>query len=259
MLGETPIRVALVVLALNVFTSTLWADRHPNKNSEILMKHGYSITLEGMVAALKDSDGEVRDRAASELANQKMTAAIPDIRAALGEERDPDIQVNLAYSLAQLGDKEGFTALKHSCDTAAASPRLKAALYMLRFNDESCFSAVKSVLESRSEGDHEFVVNAMSLVPSFRRVSSQDKRELIMLTARELNDPTPLVRVTASQILEKVGDAEVIPSLEKAILDEKDPVVRSSMQVELDKLKERAKPTTSNGPDRNSSGAWRTS
>lgn len=205
--------------------------------AEFLRRQGIEVTEKGLVAALKNTDPQIRDSAAQELADEKAVAAVPAIRAALVAEKNPGMRVNLAEDLARLGDKDGFVALKGFCDTGPASPRLKAALYMLRFGDESCFNAVVSVLQSESESDHDHVVTALSLVPSFHNLSPPDKRRLIVLTVKQLGDPTPSVRMEASHTLGTVGDVDVIPSLENAIADEKDQVARSWMQRELEKLK----------------------
>jgi HEAT repeat protein len=204
--------------------------------AEFLKRHGIEVTEKGLVSALKNPDPEIRDNAAQELADRKAAAAIPAITGALAVEKDPELQVNLAYALARLGDRDGFVALQHFCDTASASPRLKAALYLLTsFNDESCFGAVESVLQSESERDHAFVVNAMSLVPRFHQLPASDEQRLIVLTVKQLEDPDATVRMTASEVLAKVGDAAVVPSLQKAIADETDQVARSWMQRELGK------------------------
>jgi HEAT repeat protein len=232
------LRAQLGLGAFLLFTTCHVAtgDRHETP-AEFLKRHGIEVTEKGLVAALKNSDPQIRDSAAQELAEEKAAAALPALKDALSAEKDPEMQVNLAEALARLGDKGGFVALKHFCDTLSPSPRLKAALYMLRFGDESCLNAVKSVLQSEPKGDHLYVATAMSLIPSFHNLGTSDKTELFVLTVKQLADPTPYIRLTASQVLGKMEDIDVIPSLEKAIADETDQVVRSSMQAELEKLK----------------------
>jgi HEAT repeat protein len=231
----------VVASLLLVPCSMIIAQRHANANPEFLMSHGYAATAEGMVAALKDNDPEVRDRAAAELAFEKVTAAATAIKDAVSAEKDPDVQVNLAYALALLGDKGGILDLQHFCESDPTRPRLKATLYLLRdFADESCFGAVAAVLKSDSESDHPFVAQAMSLIPWFRDLPPSKQSQLIALTAKRLSDYDPNTRIVASQTLAKVADSEVIPALQKAIADEPDDVARGAMQRELDQLKAKA-------------------
>ena len=98
-------------------------------------------------------------------------------------------------------------------------------------------SAVQSVLRSEPEGDHLYVASALSLIPSFHKLNATEKRELCVLTLKWLADPEPSIRLTASEVLGKMDDADVIPSLEKAIADEANPVVRDWMERELDRAK----------------------
>jgi HEAT repeat protein len=229
-------------LVLLVFAGCTFAIRSRHETSaEFLRRHGIEISQKGLIAALKNSDPEIRDNAAAELANEKAVSAVPALKAALATEKDPEIQVNLAESLARLGDKDGFVALKHFCDTAPPNARLKATLYMLRFNDESCLTAVLSVLRSKPKGDHDYMATAMSLIPSFHNLGNSEATELFVLTAKQLADPSPYIRIAASQVLAKMDGVDVIPPLEKAIADETDPVVRTAMQAQLDKVKAKDK------------------
>src|SRR5215472_17594340 len=95
-------------------------------SAEFLRRHGIEITQRGLITALKNSDPEIRNNAAAELANEKAVSAVPPLKAALATEKDPEVQVNLAESIARLGDKDGLVALKHFCDTAPPNARLKA-------------------------------------------------------------------------------------------------------------------------------------
>lgn len=232
--------LALMILSARVYLAN--ASRHETC-AEFLKKHGVELTEEGLVSALRNHDPEIRDNAAQELANRKDVGAVSAIEQALATENDPGMQVNLAYAAAQLGDENGFAALKRFCETALAVPRLKAALYMLRFNDESCFSGVISILQSKPEkGEGEInIATAMSLVPSFHNLSPSDEQRLITLTMKHLADPAPFARITASQTLTKVGGADLIPVLQQAITEEKDDVTRSAMQAELVKLQTKPK------------------
>jgi len=204
---------------------------------EFLKRQGIEVTEKGLIVALRNPDPHIRDNAAMALADEKLAAAVPAVKEAMTAEKDPWLKVNLAEDLARLGAKDGFVALKNFCDTASPDQRLKAALYMLRFGDESCLSAVQSVLRSEPEGDHLYVASALSLIPSFHKLNATEKRELCVLTLKWLADPEPSIRLTASEVLGKIDDADVIPSLEKAIADEANPVVRDWMERELDRAK----------------------
>jgi HEAT repeat protein len=231
------LRKSLFVASLLLLGAPFVSGSRHETSIEFLKRHGIDVSDEGLIAALKNTDSEIRDNSALALADRKVVTAIPALADALASEKDPEMGVNLAEDIARLGDPAGVADLKHFCDSAPPSPRLKATLYLLRdFSDESCFNAVVSILRSKSESDHLHVATAISLVPWFHQLSASDEQQLISLTVGLLGDPSPFIRITAGQALSKVGGADVILALQQAIRKESDEVARSAMKAELDKL-----------------------
>jgi len=60
-------------------------------------------------------------------------------------------------------------------------------------------------LQSEPEGDHLYVGTAISLIPSFHKLTATEKRELDVLIVKWLADPEPSIRLTASDVLGKAG------------------------------------------------------
>ena len=232
----TLIRSLLRLVLLLIICPTVYASAHPDTSKQFLKEHGIPITIQGLTGALRNADPEIRGIAAQTLANEKMTEAAPMVADAVRNEKDLDLRVNLAYALAQLGDSEGFAFLRQFCNTDPVRPRIKAAGYLLEKGDESCWVAIEGVLES-DEKTSGFIVQALSLVPGFRKIPAAEQERLFRLVISRLSDPDPFVRLTAGDVLRRLGNVNAIPALEESIANEPDQNFRSTLQADLDKLK----------------------
>lgn len=178
--------------------------------------------------------------AAQKLAQDQMREAIPAIVAALFNETVQGTQVNIAFALAQLGDKTGFESLNSTCHRAndEAGLRMRAAAYLLDLHNESCLDAVIDV--AQSDFDFSSRTVAISLLPQFRQVSEDDSQRIRNVVEEALLDKTAAVRLNASNALATLGTASTIPYLERAVTSEKDATVRSQMELDLRRLRENA-------------------
>jgi hypothetical protein len=107
------------VLALNAH-----AQQAPPKNavngrlhtfSELLRDRDVELTESALLAALKSSDADVRYISAMKLAEDKVVAAVPAMKAALAAESVPRSRANIALALGLQGDPSGRDELKRIC------------------------------------------------------------------------------------------------------------------------------------------------
>jgi hypothetical protein len=74
---------------------------------ELLAGHHINTDRESLIAALHNTDKEVRALAGYKLAEDGIKAAVPEVAAALEREMIPITRIRLAQSLAMLGDARG--------------------------------------------------------------------------------------------------------------------------------------------------------
>jgi len=206
---------------------------------ELLRERNIELTEPALIAALQNPDSHVRYLAALVLAEDKSTDAVPAIMEALAIEKVPETRVNIALALAQLGGKKGFAKLQGTCDDAEAAPylRMYAAKYMLDLGEENCLAAVTEV--SQSTADLGSRVLALSLLPRFQHASADDSRKILSAGLKALLDSQAEVRIAAGDAVVRLGNLSAIPSLERAIMREQDEAVRSQLNLDLERLKEK--------------------
>jgi HEAT repeat protein len=204
--------------------------------AEKLQQHHIALTKSALVNALRNPDAEVRSLAAAQLAENRARDTIPSIIGALTAERVPLTRVNIAFALAQMGEKKGFAELKSTCDDARVPShfRIFAASYLLYFNDEHCLPSVLGML--RSDAEPTTRMQALSILNRFEHIQKKDFRAMHHLVLKALTDPDPSVRLTASSTLSSIGNSSDIQNLRNAIADEQDEAVRSQMENDLQRL-----------------------
>lgn len=200
---------------------------------QLLRERNIELTKEALITALRNSDSHVRYLSALVLAEDKATDAIPAIAETLATEKVTETRVNIALSLAQLGDERGFTALKEACGNATLAPSLRmyAAKYLLDVRSENCLSSVEGVLQSAPDAGSR--VLALSLLPRFQHVYTTDSQKIFGLLVTALSDREPSVRIAASHALITIGNMSAVSPLQKAITAERDETVRSILQDDL--------------------------
>jgi len=208
---------------------------------EALRSHHIELTRPALVKALRNEDAEVRSLAAQKLAEQNATETIPAILDSLTAETRPETRVNIAFSLAQLGETRGFNALQDTCRDPGMRPdlRVEAARYMhdLNHEDAICRSALVDMLQSPADPDAR--AQAASLLPRFQDLSPQESRKIFQGVLKALEAPEPTVRLAASHALSEIGDKSAISNLQKAVANEQDKAVRSQLQMDLQELQQK--------------------
>ena len=76
-----------------------------------LTRRNIPLTEPDLIAALKNPDPEIRSLAAAQLAEMKVTDALPQIVRAAQDERDIRTQVNIAAAATWLGSDQGLLIL----------------------------------------------------------------------------------------------------------------------------------------------------
>jgi HEAT repeat protein len=208
---------------------------------EALQSHHIELTKPALVKALRNQDAEVRSLAAQKLAEQNATETIPAILDSLTAETMPGTRVNIAFSLAQLGEARGFNALQDTCRDPGMRPDLRvlAARYMrdLKHEDAICRSALVDMLQSPADPDAR--AQAASLLPRFQDLSPQESQKILQGVLKALEAPEPTVRLAASHALNEIGDKSAISNLQKAVANEPDKAVRSQLQMDLQELQQK--------------------
>jgi len=205
--------------------------------AELLTREHVPLTRPGLLSALGSDSANIRDLAAAELAVQHAKDAVPDIYGALIVEHVPAVRVNMAYSLAQLGDPRGRNSLRDDCTTRGLRMdlRLTAASYLAQLHDASCIDTIFEALQPNVSSDVQ--VQALSLIPEFAKLDERIASQLNALLLRSLSAGEASVRLEASDVIRNLGDRSAIPALEAAIAGESDDEVRAVMQASLETLR----------------------
>ena len=214
-------------------------DAAPAKAADLLTLRHIGLTKDALLGALHNDSSEIRGLAAAQLADEGATDAIPAIVAALEAEQAPMQKLNIAASLAQLGDERGIRALHQACyDThLSMSDRLTAVSDLLFWHDESCWNVVAQAAQSHDVTDR---ITAFSLFPSFEKLSTDQSAAFRAQVINAAHDDDSSVRMEAINTLDRIGDVnDAIPALEAAIVAEPSPVMRMMMENELRGLKKK--------------------
>lgn len=231
------IHIALLILVLGgVRVSTA---QSLTSFADELRSHNISTTEPELIKALRNSDAGVRSAAAGQLAENHAVDALPQITQSLNVEKDPQVRVNMAAAISELGGQEGAAALEQVCTNATTdgSVALDAARHLAALKtDGECLKSVLSLIkESKDQG---IVLQALSVVPLYSSKTSNTNGTMIEAVAGKLGDPTPAVRMAASQALVEIGDKSSINDLKSAISAEQVPDVRSILEQDLSKLQQ---------------------
>lgn len=224
-------RIFLLGLSLCAVEVTCYSQPPPTF-AQSLQQHHIELTEEALLQALHNPEKEIRSLAASELAEMKVGAALPEILRATQDEKDPQTQVNLAAAATWLGSEEGLKTLIGICRNQAASPfvRIAAARYVFDKQDHSCFPALVELMRPSAGRAR---IGALSLASQIKPKTEQELQIVVASALDALRDPELGIRFQACEALRWINDPSAIPPLRKAIDDEQDEVVRQQMKYSL--------------------------
>jgi HEAT repeat protein len=208
--------------------------------AETLQQHGIGMDRASLLAALTNSEPQVRGLAAAGLAEKRDKSSVPSILAALKIEERSEVKADMALAAARLGSAAGVADLRATCDAQAASAdlRLLAARYVQDFlEDDHCRHVVEDLTASAPESEDR--VRALDLLTGSASTTSSDMRRIKAIFIGALADKHVGVRLVAADHLAHIGSKADAPVLERAIAAEQNPDVRDSMETDLNLLRER--------------------
>jgi HEAT repeat protein len=191
-----------------------------------LQRHGIGLTESALLEALHNPDGEVRSLAAAQLASMDDHPALKEIVRAFQDERDPQVQVNLAGAASWLGSRLAIEQLEMSCKdvNVPSTARLDAARYVSHKQLATCFSAVRQI--AQTDQDATVRVQAVMAAVSYRGQADGART----IAVRALKDVDPTVRIAGADALVALRATSEVGSLESALPGEGDETAREHLR-----------------------------
>jgi HEAT repeat protein len=191
-----------------------------------LERHNIPLTEPALLAALRHPDGEVRSLAAAQLASMDDHPALKEIVRAFQDERDPQVQVNLAGAGSWLGSRLAIEQLETICRdvNVPSTARLDAARYVSNKQLATCFPAVREI--ALNDQDASVRVLAVMAAVSYRGQSDGART----IAVRALRDLDPTVRITGADSLRSMRATGEIGPLVAALQSEGDETVREHLR-----------------------------
>lgn len=191
-----------------------------------LQRHHIDTSEPSLIAALQNSDGEVRSLAAAQLAASDDHPALTQILSVMEYEPDPQVKVNLAGAASWLGSSRALDQLQHICQNlnVPSVTRLDAARYVSHKELAGCFSPVKDI--ARHDQDPAVRAQALLTAANYRGQTSSAGP----LAMSSLADRDPTVRITAIDLLKQLNVTEAIGPLRDTLLSENDDTVREHLR-----------------------------
>jgi HEAT repeat protein len=191
-----------------------------------LERHNIPLTEPALLAALRDPDGEVRSLAAAQLAAMDDHQALKEIVRAFQDERDPQVQVNLAGAGSWLGSRLAIEQLETNCQdvNVPSTARLDAARYISHKQLSICFPPVREIAQNDQDADVR--VQAVIAAVGYRGQAEGAR----MVAVRALSDLDPAVRIAGADALRSLRATGEIGSLESALQTEGDETARGHLR-----------------------------
>lgn len=194
-----------------------------------LERHHIALNEQALIDALKNPDGEVRSLAAAQLAVMDDHPALKYITNAFQNERDPQVQVNLAGAATWLGSRSGLQQLEQMCQdiNVPSLVRLDAARYVSNQRSAACFPAIQDI--AQRDQDPNVRVQAVSAAAIYRGQS--DAAQAVAVYA--LKDLDPSVRIAATDALRFLKATGATGAINQALQVEGDETAREHLRKAL--------------------------
>lgn len=163
-----------------------------------------------LVAALKDSDKEVREHAMQALAGMKAPEALDAIRAAL-KDANASVREQAAFALGQYRDRASVEALGVALKDQSADVREQAVFALGQIRDERAAEGIAGALK---DADADVREQAAFALGQLRHAGSVDA------LAAALKDASASVREQAAFALGQIRDRRAVDPLVGALRDE---------------------------------------
>jgi hypothetical protein len=194
--------------------------------ADALTRHNIGLTEKELIAALSNSDGDVRSLAAAQLAATDDHPSLTAILVAMNAESDFQVQVNLAGAASWLGSNRALNQLERLCQNlnVSSTSRLDAARYVSNKELPSCFSSVEQI--EQGEQDPSIRILALQTAVNYRGQGS--KAQALAVSAVTDRDPT--VRIAAVDSLRSLHAFSALGALHQALESESDDTVREHVR-----------------------------
>ena len=240
----------VLVLALLAVSITIGSSQEapfavvhrPQTLEDALRERGITDqSKQSLIAALHDSDWQVRGIAANKLAADGHLDAIPAIESALSAEEDLNTQANLAEALWVLHDPKGVEHL-HSMCTNEKLPLtgLLAAirtLQIIQVTSGECAVTLMAAMGRKNEPGE--LAMAVSMLPVIYREVTPNQASAIFILIRVLfadRTQEPFVRLLAGQALAQIRSPEAAELLRREISLETDPAMQEAFERDLEEI-----------------------
>jgi hypothetical protein len=204
-----------------------------------LCEHGIDVSEPSLIAALKNTDPEVRSLAAAELAEKHNDLAKPDIENALSAETNTRARIYIAASLMSMRDPIGAKVLDGMCTDASLpiedTVTVVQQIAMANHPTGICADVVLDAVEHANQ-DYERM-DLLTIFPLINKNVPKEKAARMVADAQNLLGSQDVsTRMRASQALAELGSIASIDSIRTAIINEPNPDIRAWHQPNLDKL-----------------------
>jgi HEAT repeat protein len=191
-----------------------------------LTRRNIPLTEPDLLTALKNPDPEIRSLAAAQLAASDDHTALKYMITAFQDERDPQVQVNLAGAATWLGSNLAIDQLKVICRDVnqPSTARLDAARYISNKQLPDCFPAVREIVQN----DQDATIRALAITTAVYYRGQSDGAKKIAVQA--LNDIDATVRITAADSLRSLHATDAIPALKNSLPGEGDETAREHLR-----------------------------
>jgi HEAT repeat protein len=207
----------------------------PRPFSVLLCERGIDTSEPSLIAALSNSDPEVRTLAAYQLAENCDFSDFPAIESALSTEKDTHARIGMASALASSGDRVGARDLEAMCTHASVSVddtvRVVQQLAMAQRSHPNiasagkCADVVLAALDSVSESYQRREL--VSELPSMVHDVPKDKADRMVMAAQNLlGSKEAATRMSASRALAEMGSSASIELIRDAIQNEPNASIR---------------------------------
>ena len=194
-----------------------------------------SLAVRGLVAALADSDVEVRRAAVHGLGSTQDPRAVDALIQALRSDSDVEVRKQAAWALGQIEDRRAVAALSQALrEDRAAAVRSQAAWALGQMEDPASATALGAALRDDDAGVRRNAVWALGQIEDPRAVPA-------LAQALASNDDVEMRR-KAAWALGQIDSREAVPPLQAALRD-RDMEVRKQAAWALGQIEDPASVT----------------
>jgi HEAT repeat protein len=210
--------------------------------ADSLHSRGVETSRPSLIAALRNSDPEIRSLAALKLSEDHDLDAAPAIESALSLEKNLRARIDIASALWTLQDPKGLSSLNTMCSDPSLPINIIVdvvqKLSMIHESSGACIATVLGFVDSHRDRDSRSRV-LPALPDIYNSASPQQAEHILGALEAMLQDKAPFVRMEASHALAQIGGSESAEAIHKAISREGDSTVRTSLERDLSNVERR--------------------